>query len=179
MSPAERSDAARSRALILDAARAADPGALRLNEVARSAGVGVGTVYRHFPTVHALIEAVVADDLEKYRELARAASAEPDPLRALEVLVTRGLALQLADGGLQTVLLAEQDTAPETAALKQDLQALASEIIAAAQESGSIRSDLTTTRLMHLVCGIERAARIGGGDPGFYAEVLLAGIRER
>ena len=65
VTPSVRSDAMRSRARILDAARECDPGALRLNEVARAAGVGVGTVYRHFPTAHALVEALAADGLER------------------------------------------------------------------------------------------------------------------
>lgn len=177
MTPAPRSDAARSRARILDVARSCDLTTLRLNDVARQAGVGVGTVYRHFPTVHSLVEAVAVDDLEKYRELARAASAEPDVERALELLFRRGLALQLADGGLQAVLLAEADSAPETAAIKQELWALATRIIDAARDAGAIRSDLTTARIVHLVCGIEHAVRVGGGDPDFYADVVLAGLK--
>ncbi|MER6941898.1 helix-turn-helix domain-containing protein, partial [Nocardioides sp. NPDC000441] len=60
MSPL-RSDAARSRAKILDTARARPVTDLRLNELARAAGVGVATVYRHFPTVDALVEALNLD----------------------------------------------------------------------------------------------------------------------
>jgi AcrR family transcriptional regulator len=177
VTPSARSDATRSRARILDAARSCELTSLRLNDVARLAGVGVGTVYRHFPTVHSLVEAVAVDDLEKYRELARDAAAEPDPERALEVLLRRGLALQLQDGGLQTVLLAHEDAAPETAAIKQELMALATRIIDSARDAGGIRSNLTATKVMHLVCGIEHAVRVGGGDPDFYVDVILDGLR--
>lgn len=178
MTPSARSDAIRSRERILDAARGCDdPAGLRLNDVARSAGVGVGTVYRHFPTTHALVEALAADGLARYRELARAAIAESDPMKALELLIRRGLALQLEDGGLRSVLLAEVDSAPDTAALKRQLGELAEHVITEARESGRIRADMTVERLLHLVCGMEFAARADGGDPEFFVDVLIAGLR--
>ncbi|WP_394550816.1 TetR/AcrR family transcriptional regulator [Agromyces sp. MMS24-JH15] len=173
----QRADAARSRVRILEVARECDPADLRLNEVARRAGLGVGTVYRHFPTVHALVEAVVATDLERYRDLARRAAAEPDPARALESLVRDGLAMQLEDGGLQSVLLATEDASAEVAALKRELEAVAETVVAAAREAGVVRADLTTARLQRLVCGVEHAVRIGGDDREFFVDALLAGLR--
>lgn len=177
MPSAPRADAARNRARILDAARECDPASLRLNEVARRAGLGIGTVYRHFPTVHALLEALVESDLERYRSLARDASAERDPAAALEMLVRRGLALQLEDGGLQAVLLAPEDAAAEITALKRELWEASETIVTAARTAGVIRPDVTTARLQHLVCGAEHAARLSGDDLGFYVDTLLAGIR--
>ncbi|WP_395244433.1 TetR/AcrR family transcriptional regulator [Agromyces sp. MMS24-K17] len=178
MTPVQRADAARSRVRILDVARQCDPADLRLNDVARRAGVGVGTVYRHFPTVHALLEAVVTSDLERYRELARRAAAEPDPAVALDLLVRDGLALQLEDGGLQAVLLASEDASADVATLKRELAQVADAVVAAAREAGVVRADLTTARLQHLVCGIEHAVRIGGDDDrGFLLDTMLAGIR--
>jgi AcrR family transcriptional regulator len=178
MQDSRRADAKRSRARILDVARACDPAQLRLNEVAKRAGLGVGTVYRHFPSVHALIEAVVSDDLVAYRELARAAAAEPDPSVALELLVRRGLALQLVDGGLQAVLLAAEDGNAEVAALKSDLRRLTESLLTAARDAGGVRADLTVERLLHLVCGVEHAVRMSGTeDPAFYIDTLLAGLR--
>lgn len=173
-----RSDAQRSRARILDVARSCDVAELRLNEVAKRAGLGVGTVYRHFPNVHALIEAVVGDDLLAYRELAQAAAAESSPLLALEMLVRQGLALQLRDRGLQAVLLAPEDTDDEVAALKAELWRLTESLLGAARDDGSVRADLTVQRLMHLVCGVEHSVRVSGAeDPDFYIDTLLAGLR--
>ncbi|MBW9121110.1 helix-turn-helix transcriptional regulator [Microbacterium trichothecenolyticum] len=177
MSP-QRADAARSRARILAVARECDPADLRLNHVARLAGVGVGTVYRHFPTAHALVEAVVASDLERYRGLAQRAAAERDPAAALDLLVREGLALQLADGGLQTVLLAPRDTSDDVAMLKRELEDVAESVVSAAREAGVVRTDLTTVRLQRLVCGIEHAVRIGGGaDADFFVDAMLDGLR--
>ncbi|MCL1870625.1 MAG: TetR/AcrR family transcriptional regulator [Promicromonosporaceae bacterium] len=177
MSP--RSDAVRSRERILDAARN-EPGELRLNEVARRAGVGVGTVYRHFPTVHALTEALATGDLERYRDLARRAAAEPDPAAALELLVREGLALQLSDGSLQAVLLASEDASAEVQALKRELGEVTAAVVDAARRAGVVRDDLTMDALRHLVCGVEYAVRVGGGEGrDFFLDVVLAGLRSR
>jgi AcrR family transcriptional regulator len=173
-----RSDATRSRARILDAARQCDPDDLRLNEVAKQAGVGVGTVYRHFPTVHALAEALATDDLERYRELARRAAAEPDPGVALDVLVREGLALQLGDGSLRAVLLASEDATTEVAELKRELEEVTAQVVAAARRAGVVRDGLTTQGLQHLVCGVEYAVRASGGEgQELYLDVMLAGLR--
>ncbi len=176
MSP--RSDAVRSRERILGAARQCARDDLRLNDVARRAGVGVGTVYRHFPTVHALVEALTTDDLARYRDLAHRAAAEPDPAVALETLVREGLALQLADGGLQAVLLAPEDASPEVAQLKAELGEVTQQVVAAARDAGVVRADLTAELLRNLGCGVEHAVRVSGGHhPDFYVDVMLAGLR--
>src|ERR1700755_1345585 len=74
--PALRKDAARNRCRIMDAARAwaTDRKPLQLNAVAQAADVGVGTVYRHFPTPEALTEALAAD---RFAALIREAAAAP------------------------------------------------------------------------------------------------------
>lgn len=173
-----RADAARSRARILEVARECDPADLRLNDVARLAGVGVGTVYRHFPTAHALVEAVVASDLESYRRLAQRAAAEPDPGIALGLLVREGLALQLSDGGLQAVLLAPRDNSDDVAMLKRELEDVAESVVSAARQAGVVRAEVTLPRLQRLVCGIEHAVRIGGGaDADFFVDAMLDGLR--
>ena len=107
--PALRSDAARSRALILDTARAHDIHGLRLNDVARAAGVGVGTVYRHFPNVQSLVEALASDTIERMLAVTRLAAAEPDPREAFERYIRSALELLLEFDGLQTVLLSTDD----------------------------------------------------------------------
>ncbi len=74
-----RSDAARNRALVLRIAReqlATGDESLPFNTLARLAGVGVGTVYRHFPTRHALLEALSA---ERLHDLVERGAAPPPP----------------------------------------------------------------------------------------------------
>ncbi|WP_432512992.1 TetR/AcrR family transcriptional regulator [Kineococcus sp. SYSU DK001] len=175
-----RPDATRSRARILDAARDLPPESLRLNDVAHRAGVGVATVYRHFPTVHALVEALTETDLARYSDLARRACAEPDALRGLDLLVRDGLALQLAGDGLQAVLLADRDTSADVTAVKDELLAAVAAVVTRAVAAGVVRPDLTPGRLQHLVCGVEHAVRVAGGGPDereFHLAAALAGLR--
>lgn len=173
-----RSDAARSRARILEAARDLDVRDLRLNDVARDAGVGVGTVYRHFPNVGALVAALTTDTLERMREIGRAAAAEPDAGRAFEDYLRGALALQLSDGGLQSVLLAPVDEAAEVREAKAEIFAAFTEVLRRAQEAGAVRPDLTVLHIEHLVCGVEYAVRLGEPDDRDpLMAVLLAGLR--
>jgi AcrR family transcriptional regulator len=175
-----RSDAARSRARILEVARTHDARALRLNEVARDAGVGVGTVYRHFPTVHALVEALSLDNLERMLSIARAASMEVDAARAFADFLSGALALQLEDGGLQSVLLSPADEDDSVRAMKLEVFAAFESVLQRARVAGVVRADLSIIQLEHLVCGVEHAVRIGdSGDRQLFLDVLLTGLRPR
>src|SRR5271155_5745707 len=87
-----RADARRNRDRVLEAARAAfgaEGSDVSLDEIARRAGVGAGTVYRHFPTKEALFEAVVLDRIRELVGEARALSDVPDPGRAFSSFVER------------------------------------------------------------------------------------------
>ncbi|AYF98041.1 TetR/AcrR family transcriptional regulator [Protaetiibacter intestinalis] len=173
-----RSDAVRSRARILDAARGCEGAELRLNEVAHRAGVGVGTVYRHFPTVDALAAALAEGALERLRELAREAEADPDPGAALARLVRGALALQVDDPGLQTALMADPSDIPELAALRAEVGEVGERVFARAQAAGVVRAELTLGSLQRLICGLEHAVRLGDADDReLYLDMLLAGIR--
>ena len=176
--PALRSDAARSRARILDVARSHDTHTLRLNEVAREAGVGVGTVYRHFPTVHALIEALTVDTIERMVEVSRLAAAETDPGAAFALYLREALALQLEDGGLQTVLLSPEDEEDDVRAAKIEIFQTFSELLDRAKTTGAVRNNVTIDQLSHLVCGIEHAVRLGTpADRAPLLEILFIGLR--
>jgi AcrR family transcriptional regulator len=175
-----RSDAARSRSRILDVARTHDRGALRLNEIAREAGVGVATVYRHFPTVHSLVEALSADTIETMRAVSHRAAALPDPGDALAFYLREALDLQLADNGLQAVLLSPDDEAESVRAAKREIFETFAAVLEAARTAGAVRPDVTIEHLEHLVCGIEHAVRLGdASDRGVLLDVLLDGLRPR
>lgn len=175
---ARRSDAARSRERILEVARGRDAGELRLNEVARDAGVGVATVYRHFPTVHALVEALSMERLELLRDLARRVAAQQPAIDGLDTFVREGLTLQLEDGGLQQVLLASHDDSDRARDLKREIQASFTDLFERAASDGALRPGLTTEHVQHLVCGVEHAVRIGRPeDREPLLAVVLAGIR--
>lgn len=170
-----RADAARSRDLILETAR--DAGAdVPLNDLARLAGVGVGTVYRHFPTPQALREALASSALERMRHLAVEVAALP-PREAFETLLRGTLDLQLADPALQPVLMSERVGDARVADLKRAVFADFAAVLARAQEAGAVRPDLSVRQVQHLVCGIEHAVRLGSrADAPQLVDVLLDGL---
>ncbi len=180
MSP--RADAVRSRERILEVARGHDVRSLRLNEIARDAGVGIGTVYRHFPTVRALVEALSVDALARLSEAADAAADDPDSDRALRRFLERALELQLEDGGLEAVLTdlarAEPDVHSECAAARGKVFAGYAAVLTRAQRDGAVRDDITPAQLQRLVCGLEHAVRLGApADRAVLLDIFLTGIR--
>src|SRR3954449_7743277 len=83
----QRRDAVRNYGLIVEAARncmARDGLDAQMEEIARAAGVGVGTVYRHFPTKDELVDGLALERFERLRDLALDALAEADPAKAFE-----------------------------------------------------------------------------------------------
>lgn len=182
MSTSVRADAVRSRQRILEVAKGRDAGELRLNDIARDAGVGVGTVYRHFPTVRALVEALSIESLRRLSEAADASAREADPLVALRRFLDDALALQLADSGLQAVLVDLERSDPvvhsECTAARAQVSAGFGAALSRAQAAGVVRPDLTAAQLQRLVCGVEHAVRLGSPDDRpVLLDVLISGIR--
>ena len=176
--PALRSDAARSRSRILEVARDLDTRDLRLNDVAREAGVGVGTVCRHFPTVSSLVAALSADTIDRLVVISRAAAAEPDPAEAFRYYADSALALQLEDEGLQMTLLSTEDDSDEVRTAKREIYSTFATVVDRAKDVGAIRADVTLDQLMHLVCGVEYAVRLGApGDRAPLLDIILVGLR--
>jgi AcrR family transcriptional regulator len=152
-----RADARRNRDRVLTAARAAfgaEGSDASLDEIARRAGVGAGTVYRHFPTKEALFEAVVIDRMGELTEEARALAVDPDPGHAFSSFVERlgregalkrDLVEALANDGIR-LQLAE---APVVRAL---IEALA-ELLRRAQRSGAVRRDISVDDVVALLTG--------------------------
>ncbi|MGP3533359.1 TetR/AcrR family transcriptional regulator [Microbacterium sp. RD1] len=176
-----RSDALRSRARILEIARGRDLGALRHNDIAREAHVGVATVYRHFPTVRDLIEALSIDSLRRLRETAEIADAEPDALLALRGFLSAALALQLEDAGLQSVLANLERIDPvihtECSAARTQVHDGYARVLARAQSAGAVRADLTAPQLQRMLSGIEHAVRLGApADAEMLLDVFFAGL---
>ncbi|MEV0329376.1 helix-turn-helix domain-containing protein [Micromonospora echinospora] len=177
-----RADSARVRARMLAAARdrmAAGGLDLSMNAVAKAAGVGVGTVYRHFPTRQALLEALAAQSLETLVATAVAAAREPDVGTGLAALLRAGLRIQLSDPALAEVLAAVDAVCAETLDLSRDLAAAIATLLDRARTEGAIRPDLTADDLRRLLCGLQHAVRIGATDDDAdrYLDILLAGLR--
>ena len=174
-----RADAAANHQRLLDAAREvfAEVGTeATMDQVARRAGLGVGTAYRHFPNKRVLLAGLFDDRLAAFVEAARADLADPDPWHGLAAAMTR-LAEDLVEiRALHDVVLGPEDAAPTPPeALGETMTAL----LVRAQEAGVVRADLTTDDLMTLQSMVDAAAdRDPEGWPRFL-EILLDGIRRR
>jgi AcrR family transcriptional regulator len=178
-----RADAARNRARVLQVARQQiDAGnlALPMNAIARNAGVGVGTVYRHFPTREALLEEVAADAFEELLAEARQAAAERDPATALEMLMRRAVQLLIDDPAFAAVLATPTCVCEATMRRGAELGSSITIVLERARKSGLVRRDITADDLRRLICGLEHALRAGPRDDtklDVYLGVLLTGLR--
>ncbi|MFD7900006.1 TetR/AcrR family transcriptional regulator [Streptomyces sp. NPDC059743] len=184
--PPRRADSLRIRArLLVEARRLLERGELplQLNELARRAGVGVCTVYRHFASSRSLLETLALEPFHELLDIARAAVDEPDPWTALERLLYAHVQLEIEHNGVREVLAATADEQPDTAALKAELDALTDSLLRRARSAGAVRDGVDATNIRSLLCGIGYAARIAGSAPDEAAEryvrVLADGLRKR
>lgn len=174
---AMRADAARSRARILEAARGRASESIRLNDLARETGLGVGTVYRHFPTVTSLIEALNIDALDELATTARRVAQSPSPGAEFVDLVRGNAEAQLAREGLKELLIAE-DISPEARSLREEYRHFASVALDAAIRERRVRPELTIEHIQQLTCGVEYAARLGDrADHPLLLDVMINGLR--
>lgn len=181
--PELRSDAARNRARVLEiaAGQLADGDtSLPMNAIARLAGVGVGTVYRHFPTRQSLLESLAEASFERLVDEARSAADDPDPAAGFTRLLRFSLRCQLDDIGLATILASPEFECPQTMRLGAELMGFVTRLLDRARQAGVIRPDISADDIRRLMCGVEHAVRTGGDDPGDadrYLQVLIAGLR--
>lgn len=159
-----RADAARNRERLMAAARqvfgAGGPDA-SLEAVARAAEVGVGTLYRHFPTREALFEAVYRREVDELAAKAEAALADPDPARALRDWMKANVAFVATKKGMAAALA--------LAAYNKDLSAYSAArlsqagglLLTRARESGALRTEIAPQDLFRALIGFCMA---GQGD---------------
>jgi AcrR family transcriptional regulator len=179
-----RADARRNRERVLEAAQAAfgDEGSdVSLDEIARRAGVGAGTVYRHFATKEALFEAVVFDRMAELVEEARVLSDDPDPGRAFSTFVERlaregarkrDLVEALARDGIHLQL----GEAPMLLALIDVLAGL----LRRAQSAGAVRKDISVDDVVAVLTGAAYAichAQADEGRAGRLLAIMYDGLR--
>lgn len=179
-----RADARRNRERVLEAAElvlSSEGVSVPIDEVARRAGVGVGTVYRQFPTKEALLEAILLRRLERLVEEARARAAAGDPGEAffgfLELLVgeagrKRDLADALSRAGVDVDVMGS--------AAAGELVGAVAELLARAQRSGAVRGDVGMPELFGLVAGTCVAAERrmpGACSPQRMLRIVCDGLR--
>lgn len=143
-----RKDAARNRQRILDAAYElfAERGmSATLNDIAHHAGVGVGTVYRHFPDREQLIDDLFEQKIDEVAELLDEAVADPDPWRGISHFLEGNLELQAKDRGLRELLLGAAGGGFERISrARARLLPIGAHLVERAQAAGALRPDIET-----------------------------------
>lgn len=177
-----RADARRNRERILEAARgacAAHGASVQMDDVARGAGVGVGTVYRHFPTKDALIEALVAEKFRLTTENIREALEIEDPWESFAEALRRNAEVMAADAGLRDALIRLGPAARSTDEARDELDALAGRLIARAQAAGVLRDDVSVDDIGALMAGLCTSMAHPELDWRRHLELLLDGLRAK
>ena len=162
----QRADARRNREAVIEAARklmARDGLDSQMDDIAREAGVGVGTVYRHFPNKEDLIYALAEVRFERLAEFAREALAENDPGPAFERFLYRGAELQAMDRSHAEVMR-DKPEAMQAGAQKAGLLELVRELMTRAQEAGAIRADAEAEDVPMLMCGLSTSTPGNAGQ---------------
>ncbi|HEX2315830.1 MAG TPA: helix-turn-helix domain-containing protein [Thermomonospora sp.] len=159
-----RADARRNRDALLAVARTvfAEQGTeASLRDVARRAGVGIGTLYRHFPTREALLEAVVRDGFDALRAMAEELMAEPSPRQALATWMARFSANSGACRGLAgSVLEGLRDQRSDLHTASEAMHLAATRLLGRAQEAGEVREDVTAADLITMAAAAGWVAQI-------------------
>lgn len=181
----QRADARRNRESVLESARTvfAERGLdAQIDEIARGAGVGVGTVYRHFPTKEDLLEALAQARFEGLADHAREALDSPDGWQGFVDFMTYSARVMAEDRLLSEAM----DQRPETCGRAADgvqLIELVSELVDRAKATGTLREDTAPWDVPGLICGIGRAVRSAPGTPALtwqrHLEIILSGLRAR
>ena len=177
----QRADARRNRDAVLAAAKSAfaehGPDA-SLDEVARRAGVGIGTVYRNFPTRQALLEAVMGDRLEGLRRQGEELLRSSSPGAAL----TEFLRAQLEHSGdcrglAASVMISALDRGEGEPTYCEALQQTGAALLARAQDAGEIRRDTDIDDLVRMVNAIGMATEESPERAGRLFALMMDGLR--
>jgi AcrR family transcriptional regulator len=175
-----RADAARNRAKLLGAAReafTADGAEASLEDIARRAGVGIGTLYRNFPTRQALLEAVYVDEVAAICSAADDLDGLP-PWDALVSWLRSFADYATTKKALGAELMAYLDgEAPVFLQCRQSIVAAGAPLLERARRAGEVRSDAELMDVMRMVGGIATIANAEPGQVDRILAVALDGLR--
>jgi len=182
--PPLRRDAQRNRDRIVAATRAAfqERGLeVGVDEIARRAGVGMGTLYRHFPTKDALIDAIVDARFAELTEAAERALETTDAWEGFEGFLVAAVELQAADRGFKDALAARGRDERRVKAARRKLQAVIARLVERGRQEGALRPDLApedvTVLLLATARIVERTAGIAPGQARRFLALHLDGLR--
>lgn len=177
-----RADAARNRARVLEVAYdtfAAEGLSVPIDEIARRAGVGAGTVYRHFPTKESLFQAVIEDRMRRLVDDGHALLESAGPGEALFAYL-RSLVLQwgAADRGLVDALAGFGiDVATAAPDAEDAFLAMLDELLCAAQRAGSARRDIGVRELKTIMVGCQAMEAYNAELAERVTDVVVDGLR--
>ncbi len=182
-----RADARRNREKVLAAARAAfgETGIhTQVDDIARRAGVGVGTVYRHFPTKDALVDALAEVHFDGLADAVEAAlDVEGDPWTVFADTIWSTASRAAADVAWCEIIAGHPRSVEAAAIGQQRLAAATATLIGRAQATGAMRADATVADIKTIMCGfghIAASQRAGGPvDWERYLTIALDGLRAR
>lgn len=180
-----RADAKRNHDLLVDTARSVfaelGPDA-PLDEIARRAGVGIGTLYRHFPTRYDLQEAVMGVHVRSMIELADVEMREPDTAKALERWLWHKIArgFEYRGVGAAVWLVMADRPADSYSDLCNLVRERSSALLERAQEAGTIRPDIDYKQLLKMANGIVLATEKSENreqDVTLLFQIMMDGLR--
>jgi AcrR family transcriptional regulator len=179
-----RSDARRNREQLVASAHelfAASGLDVPVEEITRHAGVGMGTLYRHFPTKEDLIDAVLEDAFAGLLDAAKEAAEAEDAWAGLTGFLERALAEHVGNRGLKDIMAMRAHGRARTEALRARIRPLLRRLIERAQEQGSLRADFAPEDLSLIFWTGDRVIEATAGvSPDFwrrYLALLLDGLR--
>ncbi|MFF0091965.1 TetR/AcrR family transcriptional regulator [Streptomyces canus] len=171
-----RKDAARNYDALLAAAREAfaEHGAeASLEDIARRADVGIGTLYRNFPTRRHLFESVYADDVNTLVQVAQDV-ADQEPWQALTAWLDRFAGYMVTKRAVREAL---NDESEIFAACRESMYAAGGPLLERAQEAGRARRDMTFVELLRMVAGITATAFDDDAQRDRVLSIALDGVR--
>jgi AcrR family transcriptional regulator len=182
--PTLRADARRNHEAILAAAkeRFGECGLeCQMDDIAQTAGVGVGTVYRHFPTKDDLIAALIHERFVRLAERAEQSLADDDPWEAFCDFMRWSAELNVRDRALSEVLGAQSEVCQQEA-IETGLAERTAKLIGKAQQTGAMRTDFVVEDVPTISCAMGAVtAGVAGSLPASnwerFLEIILDGIR--
>jgi AcrR family transcriptional regulator len=180
----QRRDAQRNRERILAATREAfrerglDVG---VDEIARRAGVGMGTLYRHFPTKDALIDAIVHARFDELTDSVEEALEAPDAWDGFVAFLHAATDLQAADRGFKDALAARGRDERGVKVARRRLHTAIAALVERTQAAGALRSEVTTEDVIVLLWAtariVERTAEVAPTQVRRFLALHLDGLR--